>query len=163
MRPNPTTWQSQVESHAQSTIPGGKPGLRMTYFLSKDVSLSSGIFRHENVWAYHLKMRVKNWKIATFYDNTKGFFIATSFDTPRFNSTITYLESDEFSNATFINLNGFSFYNDISYHFKRREINYQQYGLRKYYQYKKYHISGFMSLAYDLKNKQIKGQLFIHI
>ncbi len=67
IRPNPVTWQSQVETNSESNLPGGNPGLKVRYSLSKNLSLTYGLHSQAAGLAHHLKL-MTNFHINNILD-----------------------------------------------------------------------------------------------
>mgnify|MGYP000645705578 CR=1 FL=1 len=86
LRPNPTTWQSQSETNAQSKIIGGRTGTKINFRLSPNLKITYGLFNHNSIWANHLKFNYKFIKIAGYIEKNKTFLVL-DIDTKRINST----------------------------------------------------------------------------
>jgi len=164
LRPNPTTWQSQTETHAQSKIIGGRAGTKINFKLSPNLKISYGFFNHNGIWANHLKLNYKFIKIAGFIEENKTFLVL-DIDTKRINSTITFEPNYQFSKSIFINFNqGFSILLECEYSMIKEKINYGNIGLRKYFLSSNKRLKGFLSIGYNpIGNNQVTGSFAIHI
>jgi len=164
LRPNPTTWESQTETNAQSKIIGGRIGTKVNFELSPNLKISYGFFNHNGIWANHLKLNYKFIKIAGFIEKNTTFLVL-DINTKRINSTITFEPNYQFSKSIFINFNrGFSLLLESEYSMIKEKINYGNIGLRKYFLSSNKRLKGFLSIGYDaIGTNQVTGSFAIHI
>ena len=164
LRPNPTTWESQAETNAQSKIIGGRTGTKINFELSPNLKISYGLFNHSGIWANHLKINYKFIKIAGFIEKNKTF-LAVDINTKRINSTTTFEPNHQFSKSIFINFNrGFSLLLESEYSMIKEKLNYGNIGLRKYFLSSNKRLKGFLSIGYNpIGNNQVTGSFAIHI
>lgn len=164
LRPNPTTWESQTETNAQSKIIGGRTGTKINFILSSNFKISYGLFNHNGSWANHLKLEYKFIKVAGFIENNKTF-LALDIDTKRIHSTLTLAPNNHFSQSLFINFNrDLSLLLESEYSMIEEKINYGNIALRKYFLSSNKRIKGFISIAYGpIGNNQVTGSFSIHI
>lgn len=59
-RPNPVTWQAQVETYAQTRIIGSKPGIMLRYTFSPNLFVISSLHYQNNRWAPYARIDYKN-------------------------------------------------------------------------------------------------------
>lgn len=164
LRPNPTTWESQSETNAQSKIIGGRTGTKINFRLSPNVKITYGLFNHNGIWANHLKLNYEFIKIAGYIEKNKTFLVL-DIDTKRINSTITFEPNYQFLKSIFVNFNkGFSLLLESEYSMIKEKINYGNIALRKYFLSSNKRIKGFLSIGYSpIGNNQITGSFAIHI
>ncbi|MEP3390635.1 MAG: hypothetical protein ABJO02_20750 [Reichenbachiella sp.] len=164
LRPNPTTWESQVETYAQSTIIPGRPGTKVAYVFSSNAMLTYGYFNHGKHWAHHLNITIQDWCVAGYRLANGEYFTALRFNRSWFENTITYSSREKLSISAFVNVkNGWSFLIDTQYMFEQEEVAFLQTGIRKYIRASVVHVGGFFGLTYDWKTEMVIGQLFIHL
>lgn len=164
LRPNPTTWESQVETHAQSTIIPGRPGTKVAYAFTSNALLTYGIFNHGKQWAHHLNITILDWRVAGYRLANGEYFTALRFSKAWFENTITYSSKEKLSTSAFVNVaGGWSFLIDTQYMFEQEKVEFLQTGIRKYIRMSSVHLGGFFGLTYDWKTKVVIGQLFIHL
>lgn len=164
LRPNPTTWQSQSETNAQSKIIGGRTGTKINFRLSPIFKISYGLFNHNGNLANHLKIEYKFIKVAGFIENNTTFLVL-DIGTKRVNSTLTYEPNNQFSKSIFINFNrDLSFLLESEYSMIKEKITYGNIALRKYFLSSNKRIKGFFSIGYNpIANNQTTGSFAIHI
>jgi hypothetical protein len=164
LRPNPTTWQSQAETNAQSKIIGGRTGIKLRYNLDSKSAISYGVFNHSGVLAHHVKFKYDKVSIAGYIESN-FFFAAAEYQSKKINTTITYLYNKELSASLFYNFsNQYSFLLDSEYNFLSKKMIKTNIGLRKYYASKKLPIRGFFVLSYDpVFDNIFQGGFMIHI
>lgn len=164
LRPNPTTWESQTETNAQSKIIGGRTGTKFNFRLSPNLKITYGLFNHNGIWANHLKFNYKFIKIGGYREKNKTFFVL-DINTKRINSVITFEPNYQFSKSIFINFNrGLSLLLESEYSIIKEKINYGNIGLRKYFLSSNKRLKGFLSIGYNpIGNNQVTGSFAIHI
>jgi len=164
LRPNPTTWESQTETNAQSKIIGGRTGTKINFKFSSNLIISYGFFNHNSVWTNHLKLHYKFIKIAGFIAQNNTFLVL-DINTKRINSTIIVEPNYQFSKSMFINFNrGLSLLVELEYSMITEKINYGNVGLRKYYTSNGKSLKGFFSIGYSPNpTNQVTGSFAIHI
>jgi hypothetical protein len=164
LRPNPTTWESQVETNAQSKIIGGRPGTKINFRLTPDLKIAYGIFNHDGVWANHLKVDYKFIKVAGYFEKNKSFY-SLNVRTRNINSTMAFEPNEQLSNSIFVDFKeNYSLLLEFEYSIKKNKVDYGNIGLRKYFIGSKKWLKGYFSVEYSpLSEKQITGSFFIHI
>ena len=164
LRPNPTTWQSQAETNAQSKIIGGRTGIKLRYNLDLKSAISYGAFNHNGVLAHHLKFKYDKVSFAGYIESN-FFFASADYQSKKINTTITYLNNKELAVSLFFNFsNHYSLLLDSEYNFLSKKIIKTNIGLRKYYASKKLPIRGFFVLRYDpVFDNILQGGFMIHI
>lgn len=164
LRPNPTTWESQVETHAHSTIIPGRPGTKVAYAFSSKAVLTYGYFIHGKHGAHHLNITLQDWRVAGYRLANGDYFTALRFNRAWFENTITYSSKEKWSTSAFVNVKGgWSFIIDTQFMFEQEEVEFLQTGIRKYIRASSVHLGGFFGLTYDWKTEMIIGQLFIYL
>ncbi len=161
LRPNPTTWQSQVETHAERTLPGGKPGVKVNYQLDQMLKMGLGIHQQEGHLAYHFKLEHRKFWLAGFLrdhnvliaarrtDENTEFVASFTEQTWAFSSIIHVLE--------FITV-----YTDLAVDLRSKSRVFSKLGLRRYFE-GNHALRGFFSLSYDQTLNQVEGGFFIHL
>lgn len=164
LRPNPTTWQSQAETNAQSKIIGGRTGIKLRYNLDSKSAISYGVFNHNGALAHHVKFKYNKLSVAGYLESD-FFFTAVEYQSKKINTTITYLYNKELSASLFYDFsNQYSFLLDLEYNFLTERMIKTNVGLRKYYTSKTSPIRGFFVLSYDpVFDNILKGGFMIHI
>lgn len=164
LRPNPTTWQSQVETNAQSKIIGGRTGIKAKYGLSSKSAISYGVFNHSGVVAHHVKFKYDKISVAGYIESD-FFFTAIEFQSKKISATVTYLYNKELATSLFYNFsNEYSFLLDSEYNLLTEKMVKMNIGLRKYYASKNSPIRGFFVLGYDpVFDNILQGGFMIHI
>ena len=161
LRPNPLTWQSQVETNAESTIPGGQPGIKIRYLLLKDLGLTYGIHDHEGKIINHLKLTHKRLSLAGFLGG-KQFFLATKWRYKNGNLVMTRTKKETAVSAILPIAPQYKFYLDMAYSDATRKMDFGEWGLRKHFKDLGF-LKGFISINYSSKLRLFQGGLFIHI
>ncbi len=161
LRPNPTTWQSQVETNAESTIPGGKPGIKLKYNVSKDLNFALGIHDHNNQTVQHLKISYRQLAFATFLKDQK-LFSAIKWQYEKGSLIITRNNNETTFSSIITVSTHYKFYLDMQYDDSAKKLTYGEWGLRRSFS-KSNTIRGFLSIGYNYNSKNFQGGLFIHI
>lgn len=164
LRPNPTTWESQVETRTQSTIIPGKPGTKLAYAFAENASITYGLFNHGVSWAHHVNLSVYDWHLAGYRLNDGKYFAALTYQKDWLDHTITFSSENELTSSAFVNVRGgVSFVADAQYILDQSELKFLETGIRKYVNAMPVHLSGFFGLTYDWKTGMVLGQIFIHL
>ncbi|SMD34892.1 hypothetical protein SAMN04488029_2237 [Reichenbachiella faecimaris] len=164
IRPNPTTWESQVETHTQSTIIPGRPGTKVSYSLATNSIVTYGYFNHGELWVHHLNISIHDWRLAGYLLDDGAYFAAFTYRKGWLENTTTFNSAKELSASFFINLKkDFVLMLDAEYALNQEEAAFLQTGIRKYIQASPVHLSGFFGLTYDWKTQVVIGQIFIHL
>ncbi len=161
LRPNPITWQSQVETHAESKIPGGKPGMKVRYRFNKNLKMAYGIHNHDNQAVQHFNIVFKKITASSFLKDRKLFF-AIRGQYKNSNFVMTHDENNTALSAIVQISVHYKLYSDMEYNYALRKLNVWELGLRKHFQDNK-SLRGFLSISYNNTLKQFRGGLFIHI
>ena len=161
LRPNPTTWQSQVETTAESSLPGGRPGVKIHYKLSDNLKLSYGLHSQNKVATNHLKLAYKKFSLAAFSRNGKVTGAAKW--TKDYCQVMITAQGSEITYSTILPAAfGLLMQTDMVYNTQTNETTFSNYALRKYFESEK-KLSGFFSIGYNPSADQIQGGFFIHI
>ena len=161
LRPNPTTWQSQVETKAESGLPGGRPGIKVKYALTKKLNISYGVHNQRSVAAQHLKFAYDNFSIATFSRKGKVSFAAKW--VKDYCKVIVSIQGSEIVYSTILPAAfGLLMQTDVVYSTKAKKTTFTSYALRKYFESEKY-LKGFFSIGYNATSNQFEGGFFLHI
>lgn len=161
LRPNPISWQSQVETHAESTIPGGQPGVKLRYLFSKDFGLAYGVYQHAGTIMHHLKVTHKQLAISSFVGKN-AFFIAAKLRYKGGNLTITR-GGHQTSVSSVVPMDPkHSFYLDMAYDDTYGKLLFGEWGFRK-----KLKGLGFtpdlLIINYNSNLKSVQAGIFVHI
>ena len=159
LRPNPTTWQSQIETNAEKSIIGGRPGGKIQFSISEKLKLSYGYFNHDSKAAHHLKLRYDFFKISTFLENSK-VFVATRLDVNKFELVMTHGEKISWLSSIIPIKNNYRIFMDMSFD-PNMKIDSSQIGVRKYFSNKIF--KGLLDLNYNFNSNYLSGGLFLHI
>lgn len=161
LRPNPATWQSQVETHAESTLPGGRPGIKVNYQWSKAFKIVTGVHQQNGQVAYHLKLAFDDLDISGFMSDRK-FLVAARRGDDKTEMVASYDEqSFAFSSIVHV-LKPFSFYADLAVDPRSKEWLFSKWGIRRYYE-GDHDLRGFFMLNYDSLSNRFEGGFFIHL
>lgn len=161
LRPNPSTWQSQVETNAERTIPGGKPGFKVNYRLSKALKIGLGVYEQDGASAYHLKLGYEKLAISGFIRNDQLFVAARRVDEKT--EFVATLDENHLAFSAIVHaLDILSFYADLEVDTGAIDRVVSKLGIRKYYQ-GQHALRGFFSLSYDRVFHRVEGGYFIHI
>ncbi|MBW1295699.1 hypothetical protein [Aquimarina litoralis] len=161
LRPNPTTWQSQVETNSESNILGGRTGIKINYRINENLKVSYGVFKHNSTVANHIKLSYKQLAISSYLENENLFF-ALKWEDNTHNLILTrYKEVTSLSSIIPIS-ECYSAYADIELNDEKQNINYLELGIRRFFS-KNQFLKGFLTLNYHYHLKNIQGGLFIHI
>lgn len=164
LRPNPTTWQSQVETNAQATILGGRLGVKAWYEFNKNWSLTQGAFYQNNRLAYHARINYKKISLAGYLEENGAVFLVSDINTSHFHGILTWGKQEQIASSLFLKLkNEFHLFYDLEYDLNENSFSYATYGLRKYYALPDLHIQGFAGLAFESIQRSIQGTFFIHL
>ena len=161
LRPNPISWQSQVETHAESTIPGGKPGIKIRYQFAKDMGITYGVHRHEGITMYHLKLASKRLAIASFLGDD-AFFIAAKWTYKRGNLLVTHGKSKTSVSSLIPIAKRHFFYLDMEYNDAIGKLVFGEWGLRKRFE-EAGMFNGFFSVNYNNQLRVLQGGFFLHM
>lgn len=161
LRPNPTTWESQVETNAERTILGGRKGIKINHQINSELQATYGFHKHKNAYAHHLRVAYKQLSVVTYVEKrqlftamkwnyNKGGLVFTRFD-----------QNTSLSSIVPISIN-YRFYADIEYNGHQKSLTYLELEIRRHFS-EKHLIKGFVSLSYNYDLKGFEGGLFIHI
>lgn len=164
LRPNPTTWQSQVETYAQTRITGARPGANIRY-VGPNLLLEYGIQNHAGIWANHFRVDYKKVWLAGYILTNGQYFIATKITNNKVDFVANYSSTlNESATSFFYNFTPrYTLYTDLNYKHKTDKTDVARLGLRSYYEKTEYHIRGFFGLEYDFIPRLITAQFFIHL
>jgi hypothetical protein len=164
LRPNPTTWQSQVETYAQTRITGAKPGANIRY-AGPNLLLEYGIHNHAGVWANHFRVDYKKVWLAGYVLANGEYFIATKITNNKVDFVANYSSVlNESATSLFYNLTTrYTLYTDLNYKHGTGTTDIAHLGVRSYYENTDYHVKGFFGIGYDIVPKLITAQFFIHL
>ncbi len=164
LRPNPTTWQSQVETYAQSRITGPRPGANIRY-VDKNLLLEYGIHNQAGLWANHMKVAYKKVWLAGYLLTNGDYFVATKITNSKVDFLANYSSAlNETATSFFYNFTPrYTLYTDLNYKHETDKTDVARLGLRSYYEKTEYHVRGFFGLEYDFIPRLITAQFFIHL
>ena len=164
LRPNPTTWESQVETKTQSTIIPGRPGAKIAYAFSQNMSITYGYAKHGEQWAHHLNLTINQWKMAGYFLQNHDYFMALTFRKEWLENLWTYQSSKQLATSTFIHLESdMDLVFDLGYQMDDVNSEFILTGLRKYIKAPSAHVNGFFGMTYDWKTQEIIGQVFLSL
>ncbi|WP_422107057.1 hypothetical protein [Winogradskyella sp.] len=161
LRPNPTTWESQIETNAEKTIIGGRTGIKVNYNFSKNLIISYGLHNHDDNVGQHLKVRYKQFTFSSFIERHHLFFVAKW----KFNqgSILTTTSKEKVAFSSVIPMGSdYKIYADLEHDKQLQKLSYLELGLRKLFSNDGL-IKGFISVSYNNQSKSIQGGLFLHI
>ena len=173
-RAHPFTWRNQSESHAQSRIPGGKPGALLQYSLSDRLHVAYSFHNLDGrSWSNHLNITYGKFSIAGFVREDNSTFLSMRLNTNKIDANYNYSSlENEHNNSVFYNLtNSYTLFSDFSYRsasqeleeYRESEIELASFGIRRYLPDNQFHTGGFIAAAYDVVNKQTTFQLFLFL
>ncbi|MBV6646991.1 MAG: hypothetical protein KI790_16150 [Cyclobacteriaceae bacterium] len=164
-RPNPITWESQVETYAQSRIIGGRPGATLRYRASDNLFLAYAIHNHDRQWAHHLRMDFRQLRVAGFYQQNRDYFLSMKLSSTLVEAVANYSSAlDEVAGSVFVNVtDDYEIYSDVGYRLKDDTSQATTIGVRHTFDNAGWHVKGFFGLAYDFQSELITGQLFVHL
>ena len=161
LRPNPSTWQSQVETHAESTLPGGRPGARIKYALSKHLGFAYGIHHQQDRLTHHLQWKMKHLKVSGYW-NKEDALIAAKWSRERTEIVSSYRKESVALSAVLPVFGHYGIYADVAWDASSRERLFSTWGLRRYFS-GNYALSGFFFLNYNHQENYAEGGFFLHI
>lgn len=161
LRPNPTTWESQIETNAEKTIIGGRPGIKLSYNINKNFNLSYGIHNQNDNASQHLKAQYKKLSFSAFIEQNDVFLsVKWNFDQGNFLTTISNKKT---ALSTVIPIGSdYKLYADLEHNKQLKKLTYLEVGLRRYFNDDGL-IKGLISISYNKQSKSIQGGLFVHI
>ena len=164
-RPNPVTWQAQVETYAQSRIIGSKPGVMLRYTFSPNLFVVSSLHYQNNQWSPHARIDYKSFRLAGYFENKSSYFISLKSTIKKFESIFNYNKlNEEFAGSVFYSINPrFTFFTDANRKIILNQSDVWLLGFRSYFNSDKYPVAGFFGLQYDVIQKYLLGQFFIHL
>lgn len=164
LRPNPTTWQSQVETYAQSRITGPRPGANVRY-VTPNLLLEYGFHNHNGIWGNHFRIDYKKLWLAGYILNNGAYFVAAKFTNSKIDFLANYSSAlEEIATSLFYNITPhYTVYTDLNYQPEAAVVNVARLGVRSYYENSDYHLRGFIGVEYDLIPRLISAQFFIHL
>lgn len=164
LRPNPTTWQSQVETSTQQTIIPGRPGAKIGYRLTSDLKLTYGLFNHGHVWGHHVGLQIRNWHLAGYGSDQGMDFLAVKYVGNKFESTATYVLKKSVNAMMILKPDErWSLLADAGYDLNLRHSRFRQLAIRRHFHASKAHLQSFISLAYDCEARAVLGQVFLYL
>ena len=161
LRPNPITWQSQVETNAERKIPGGKPGMKIGYGVSEHLRVSYGVHKHDDSATHYLKIAYKKFVVSSFLKDGQPFLAAKW----RYKGSDFVMINDKKNTAlsTIVPVSSRSkLYTDMEYDHWNGKLTFGEWGIRRHFPDNKL-IRGFISISYNKNLKQFRGGLFVHI
>lgn len=158
LRPSPTTWQSQVETKTQSTIIGGRTGIKLKYSISSKIKIIYGIHNHGQETAQHFKISHSNLDNFNFsmasYFTSDTFFSALDLRTNKIDIVVTYKDKEKISNSFFIRpIKNYELITDWSYDIQNRELVEKNIEFRKYFYPKNLPVKMLLSAKFNLSSK----------
>ena len=164
-RPNPVTWQAQVETYAQSRIIGSKPGLMLRYTFSPNLFVVSSLHYQNNRWAPHARIDYKKHRLAGYYENNSSYFISLKSTIKKFESIFNFNKvNEELACSVFYSINPrFTFFTDVNRKMMLNQSDVWVLGFRSHFKADKYPVAGFFGMQYDVIQKYLLGQFFIHL
>ncbi|CAL2088316.1 hypothetical protein [Tenacibaculum sp. 190524A05c] len=161
LRPNPTTSKSQIETNAEKTILGGKPGIKFNYLLGENYTLSYGVHNHNNHLGQHFKLKYKRIVVSSFFERNKIFLVG-KWKFKKGNILITH-SSNNLAFSTIIPITSkYSFYLDSEYDANQDKQRHLEFGVRRLFTQHN-SIKGFLSIRYNTLLNNVQASLFIHI
>ncbi|WP_298540887.1 hypothetical protein [uncultured Aquimarina sp.] len=161
LRPNPTTWQSQIETNAEKSIIGGRIGLKINYDLNQNLKLSYGLHKHDNTIVHHLKVVYKRLTVSSYLDDG-NLFSAAKWQYSNGNVLITRFKNITSISSIISISKYYKIYADVAYNDSTQNTTYLELGIRRGFS-NNYFIKGFLSLNYNHIFKRFQGGFFIHI
>ena len=161
LRPNPITWQSQVETNAESRIPGGKPGIKIGYRFDKNLKVTYGLHTHDKHTVQHLKIAYKKISASTFFRDG-SLFLALKWQYKNSDFVMTRYKNGTALSVIVLISEQYKLYSDIEYNSAFGKLTFGAWGFRRHFQDNKL-LRGFLSIGYNKNLKQFQGGLFIHI
>ena len=164
-RPNPVTWQAQVETYAQTRIIGSKPGLMLRYTFSPNLFVVSSLHYQNNLWVPHARIDYKKHRLAGYFENNSSYFISLKSTIQKFESIFNFNKvNEELAGSVFYSINPrFTFFTDVNRKMMLNQSDVWVLGFRSYFKADKYPVAGFFGMQYDVIQKYILGQFFIHL
>ena len=164
-RPNPVTWQAQVETYAQTRIIGSKPGIMLRYTFSPNLFVVSSLHYQNNLWAPHARIDYKKHRLAGYYENNSSYFISLKSTIKKFESIFNFNKvNEELAGSVFYSINPrFTFFTDVNRKMMLGLSDVWVLGFRSHFKADKYPVAGFFGMQYDIIQKFILGQFFIHL
>lgn len=164
LRPNPTTWQSQVETPTQQTIIPGRPGGKLSYQLTQQLWLTYGIFKHGETWMQHGSIKFQNWQLAGFGSTDGLDLLALKFVSDKFESTTTYQPQESLNMMMILRAGDkWSLLVDAHQDLEGRVAKMRQIAIRRHFYAPEAHIRSFLALSYDWRARAIVGQVFVYL
>ena len=164
-RPMPVSWQSQVETYAQSRIIGARPGLMLRYTFSPNLFVVSSLHYQNNRWAPHARIDYKKHRLAGYFENNSSYFISFKSTIKKFESIFNFNKvNEELAGSVFYSINPrFTFFTDVNRKMILNQSDVWVLGFRSHFKADKYPVAGFFGMQYDFIQKYILGQFFIHL
>ncbi len=164
-RPNPITWESQVETYTQSRIIGSRHGASLRLKISPDWFVATSLHYQNTTWATHLRIDYKTHRLAGYYQKDANYFISLKSSVNKFENIINFNSiQNELATSIFFKLTErFTIYSDCNRKFKLEQTDILILGLRSYFKANKLPIAGFFGMHYDFIQKSLSGEFFIHI
>lgn len=162
IRPNPTTWQSQVETNAQKTILGGRPGSRIQYKSEWGIGFRYGLFFQNEEFVHHAGIFYEQFSLAAYQENGQPF-LAAKWSCENWEVVATYNQHGTLSTSIIAPVNDYLIYTDLSVSNMWEQIHYAVIGVRKPFENQALLLRGFISLNYDAVENRAWGGLFLHL
>ena len=161
LRPNPTTWQSQVETNAESTIIGGRPGAKLRYTFTKNFNITYGFHNHGGAYAHHLKFKKGNLSFSTYLEKD-DVFTALKWSNTNLDFVFTQFRGLTATSAIIAINQKIKTYIDMEYEDNVHTLKFGEIGLRSHFGEKDF-LRGFFSIAYNISFNSLEGGLYLHI
>ncbi|MEO0572507.1 MAG: hypothetical protein AAF039_12440 [Bacteroidota bacterium] len=161
LRPNPITWESQVETNAERKIPGGKPGIKISYRLNENLKIAYGIHNQDNSLVQHFKIQYKAFALSSFFKDGK-FFLAAKWRYKNNDFIMTRYDGNTALSVSIRISSRYRLYLDMGYDDRLGKFVFGEWGLRRHFPNDKL-LTGFFSISYNKNLNQLLGGLFIHI
>jgi len=161
LRPNPTTWQSQVETNAERTILGGRPGIKINYRFDENLNLTYGLHNHDGIIVPHVKISYGHFSVSSYWERDHLFF-ATRWDLKNGSLVATLFKNEVATSAILPVTKTYRPFVDMAYDFQKGELIFGEWGVRKHFPLHGA-IKGFISLSYNHSSRNFVGGLFVHI
>lgn len=161
LRPNPTTWQSQVETNAESKIIGGRPGLKFKYTVNEDFNVFYGVHNHGRRAAQHLKLVYSAFMVSAYLEDKNGF-IAVRYRNKDIETVANWFRNEIAISAIIRISTNLKCYLDMEFDTSNDELIFGEWGMRRSFTDTNV-IRGFLSFSYNHQIKNFQGGLFIHI
>ncbi|MET1260688.1 hypothetical protein ABV409_15175 [Flagellimonas sp. DF-77] len=161
LRPNPTTWQSQVETETEAQLIGGRRGAKLHHQWGPQASVTYGFYDHGGGLFHHLQFK-KGAIALTGYTDGKSWLTAARWDGP-LGHYVGVLSPETLAFSAIVPVRThYQLVVDMGYGLAENQLDFGHWGLRRSFRSEQLG-RGFFSLMFDRNTETLQGGFFLHL